>query len=245
MQSRPPLATNTPSAIPAQRERSIAIDDCWNRIGIRGDNSCKRLEEYLHCRNCPVYANAAAALLDRPLPAGADAAATDIDYASVAALSAREERLTTQSALVFRLGDEWLALPTPAFRQVTVTRPVHRLPHRTHSAVLGIVNIEGTLRVCVSLARLLNVEPATHGEDARHTNYPRMLVVEDPRGPVVFPVDEVEGVQRFATAALEAPPSTVAGMAIAHAHALIRIGGRTIGLLDVATLLGSLERSLG
>jgi chemotaxis-related protein WspD len=230
MSSPLPLATHT------------VIDDCWNRIGVRGDSSCKRLEEYLHCRNCPVYANAAAALLNRPLPAGAGG--TDVDYSSTVSLSARDERLATQSALVFRLGDEWLALPTPVFRQVTVSRPVHRLPHRTHSAVLGMVNIEGTLRVCISLARLLNVEPATASDDTRHTHYPRMLVIEDPHGPVVFPVDEVEGVRRFATTALEAAPSTVAGRAIAHARALIRTGDRTIGLLDAPTLLKSLERSL-
>ena len=26
------------------------IDDCWNRIGVRGDASCARLVEYVHCR---------------------------------------------------------------------------------------------------------------------------------------------------------------------------------------------------
>jgi chemotaxis-related protein WspD len=242
MPGRSPLATNTPIAFAAPVRTPVVIDDCWNRIGVRGDSSCKRLDDYLHCRNCPVYANAAAALLDRPLSAGS--AGMEVDYSSTTSRSAREERLATQSALVFRLGEEWLALPTSMFRQVTVSRPVHRLPHRTHSAVLGMVNIEGTLRVCISLARLLSVEPATASDGTRHTNYPRMLVIEDPHGPVVFPVDEVEGVQRFATAALEAPPSTVAGRAIAHARALIRTGERTIGLLDAPTLLKSLERSL-
>jgi chemotaxis-related protein WspD len=242
MSSRPPLATNPALAVAAAARTAVVIDDCWNRIGVRGDSSCKRLDEYLHCRNCPVYANAAAALLDRPLLAGASG--TDIDYSSTVSRSARDERLTTQSALVFRLGDEWLALPTAVFQRVTVSRPVHRLPHRTHSAVLGVVNIEGTLRVCISLARLLNVEPTTTSDETPRTNYPRMLVIEDPRGAVVFPVDEVEGVRRFATTALETLPSTVAGRAVAHARAMIRTSDRTIGLLDAATLLKSLERSL-
>ena len=54
------------------------VDDCWNRIGIRGDQSCPKLPEYVHCRNCPVYASAARRLLDRLPPQveleGADAA---------------------------------------------------------------------------------------------------------------------------------------------------------------------------
>ncbi len=38
----------------------IAIDDCWNRIGVRGDGSCPELKRHIHCRNCPVYSAAAA-----------------------------------------------------------------------------------------------------------------------------------------------------------------------------------------
>jgi hypothetical protein len=49
---------------------ATAINDCWNRIGVRGDASCPELAEHAHCRNCPVFATAALALLDRELPAG-------------------------------------------------------------------------------------------------------------------------------------------------------------------------------
>ena len=43
------------------------VDDCWNRIGTRGDQSCPRLPEYARCLNCPVFEEGAAALLDRAL----------------------------------------------------------------------------------------------------------------------------------------------------------------------------------
>ena len=43
-----------------------AIDDCWNRIGVRGDQSCPLLIEHIHCRNCALYAAAAIRLLDDP-----------------------------------------------------------------------------------------------------------------------------------------------------------------------------------
>ncbi len=51
--------------------RLSEVDDCWNRIGVRGDKTCERLAEHVHCRNCPVHAAAANRLLDRlALPAG-------------------------------------------------------------------------------------------------------------------------------------------------------------------------------
>ncbi|WYX25703.1 hypothetical protein WJ969_08370 [Achromobacter xylosoxidans] len=48
--------------------RLAEVDDCWNRIGIRGDKRCERLAGYVHCRNCPVYADAAKRILDRLPP---------------------------------------------------------------------------------------------------------------------------------------------------------------------------------
>ena len=36
------------------------LNDCWNKIGVRGDGSCPELKQHAHCRNCPVYASVAA-----------------------------------------------------------------------------------------------------------------------------------------------------------------------------------------
>ncbi len=46
------------------------IHDCWNRIGVRGDHSCEKLREHVHCRNCEVYAAAARNIMQRVLPNG-------------------------------------------------------------------------------------------------------------------------------------------------------------------------------
>ena len=120
------------------------VDDCWNRIGIRGDQSCPKLPEYVHCRNCPVYASAARRL-DRLPPQveleGADAAGD-------AAATAGEPALRRASLLVFRLHREWLGLPTRALDEVAAARPVLPLPHRRDPAVLGVTNVRGTLTVC-------------------------------------------------------------------------------------------------
>ena len=78
------------------------VDDCWNRIGSRGDKRCERLPEYVHCRNCPVYAGAAKRILDRLPP--------QIDTPEDGAAPKVQARLS--SLLVFRLqGDGWACRP--------------------------------------------------------------------------------------------------------------------------------------
>jgi len=227
----------------------VTIDDCWNRIGIRGDASCARLATYVHCRNCPIHEAAAAKLLDRPL--------TDIDLAldhGDAAERPWARALSTsptggdgcdaESMLVFRIGDEWLALPTTAFREVTEMRRIHSLPHRRNLATLGVVNIRGALVVCASLVDMLALEAIETSRGSRRAAYQRMLVIADHGQCAVFPVDEVDGVQRFARAACEAIPATVARTALPHTRAVVRWQGRTIGLLDVNLLFHTLNRSL-
>ena len=85
-----------------------AIDDCWNRIGVHGDKRCPLLAEHIHCRNCQVYAAAATRLLDRY--------ALQQDQEPVAAAPLTE--CTGRSMLVFRLGEEWLALATASLAEI-------------------------------------------------------------------------------------------------------------------------------
>ncbi|ABC36141.1 chemotaxis protein CheW [Burkholderia thailandensis] len=224
------------------------IDACWNRIGTRGDRSCERLDTCQRCLNCPVFERHAALLLDRPL--------TDADLADAARLAAERalranpapaardgEAETVHSALAFRVADEWLALPIRVLREITDTRSIHPLPHRRNRAVLGIVNVRGMLRVAVSLAELLSLD-ARADRAAPRTSFTRMLVVAHRGDPVVFPVDEVEGVLRFTPADWMPVPATVARAGAVHSRGVFAWRGKTIGLLDEERLFDSLTRSL-
>ncbi|MFM0338891.1 chemotaxis protein CheW [Paraburkholderia fungorum] len=220
--------------------RAVVFDDCWNRIGVRGDSSCERLEEYVRCLNCPVFEAAAARLLERPIPL-VDLSQHDLRTPTQAAPQGASE-----SFLVFRIDDEWLALPTPIFKRIVQTRPIHTLPHRQHRAVLGVVNVQGELLVCLSLAHLLGFEPGTAAPDgkARH-ELPRLLVVSREEEHAVFPVDQVDGVHRIALSTFRAPPATLSHAAAAHTRAVAPWRGVTIGLLDADALFDTLNRSLG
>jgi chemotaxis-related protein WspD len=228
-----------------------SIDDCWNRIGTRGDGSCPQLAAHTRCLNCPVFARGAAALLDRPLSAAdlADAAraagATTSDGTPDAATNAASgDEPGMLSALVFRIAGEWLALPTATLRQIDEVRPIHSLPHRRNRVVLGLVNIRGTLTVAASLGELLRLERAQPGETSPRNGYARLIVAAHRGEPVAFPVDEVEGVLRFAASALLPVPAILAHAAGSHARGLVAWRGTTIGLLDPDRLFDALAGSL-
>jgi chemotaxis-related protein WspD len=234
---------------PAAGVPRLAIDDCWNRIGIRGDGSCPRLAEYVHCRNCPVHEDAAAKLLDRPV-GDIDLATRHGDTANrsweqeIAMAPPGGDTAEGVSVLIFRIGEEWLALPTAVFEQVTGIQRIHSLPHRRNPAMLGVVSIRGALVICASLVELLGLESSTVSGGSGGAAFRRLLVVRFGEQSAVFPVDAVDGVRRFARNAYESVPATVARTARPHTRAVVHWQGRTIGLLDAALLFETLNRSL-
>ena len=211
--------------------------DCWNSIGVRGDRSCPELAHHVHCHHCPTFGAAAQALLDRA-PAEADVAAWTLHYRKPQEAQVRE----TQSAIIFRVGAEWLALPTGAVSEVADVRPVHSLPHRRGGALLGVANIRGELLVCVSLAKLLgvNAETTTAGKPGTE----RLLVLRRGAMRAIGVADEVHGISRIASADLQALPTTVAKADNRHTRAVLRWEGRSVGLIDEAALFAAVQRSL-
>ncbi|NYI01458.1 chemotaxis-related protein WspD [Cupriavidus plantarum] len=216
-----------------------AIDDCWRRIGISGDRSCPELAKYVRCRNCPVYANAAVALLD----ALSVDAPIDIAQMEAATDAHRNAHARGRSCLVFRVGDEWLALPTVVLGEVTAPSPVHSLPHRRHAALLGVAPVRGALLPCLSLALLFDAN-AVSDKDAQPARGARFLVLGQGRQALALPVEEVAGVHNVPDATLLPLPATLARASSHYTEALFDHDGRTVGLLNAAMLRQALARSL-
>lgn len=220
-------------------ELEVSVDDCWNRIGVRGDHSCARLEEYFRCLNCPTFAAGASALLDRPVVA----AGAEQQYHSAALAATPTPTLTrsrddnSASMLVFRVGDEWLGLATATIVEVIEARAIHSLPHQANPAVLGLTNIRGALTLCVSLSRMLAIGNATHAGQ-------RLLVVMHEEQVLAFPVDEVAGVHVYTADTAQPPPSTVAQTGSSYTAQLIAWRQQQVGLLDCGLLFYALNRSL-
>lgn len=99
--------------------------DCWNKIGVHGDRSCPELAALVHCHNCPVFAAAGGQFLNAPPPQGYLE-----EWRDRLAMPVEETAADLVSVLIFRLGQEWLALPVQVVVEITGLRPVHRIPFR-------------------------------------------------------------------------------------------------------------------
>jgi chemotaxis-related protein WspD len=224
-----------------------ALDDCWNRIGVRGDRTCPELPQHVHCRNCPVFSAAARRLLDAPVPADFLNLATDHFARQAQTAIEHAGAAETLSVIVFRVHAEWFAIRTAACLEIADPRPIHSLPHHRDGAVLGLANVRGGLLVCISLATILGVTPepeASSKQTRRGAVAPRLLVARAERGAIVFPVDEVYGVERFRARDRREIPATVAQAKVTYTQALLSLADRTVGLLDEQRLFYTVERSL-
>jgi chemotaxis-related protein WspD len=216
------------------------LNTCWKQIGIWGDRTCPELKVHTHCRNCPVYHNAAAALLDREPPPDYQA-----DWTMLIAQPRKSKLAGDKSVVIFRIGAEWLALPTTVFQEVTDQRPIHPLPHRQGRVVQGLVNIRGQLLVCVSLAELLGLENSAEPKKQKsHGAMPRLLVTAHKSGGVVFPTQEVHVGHRYHPDELKPLPATVSLAAARHATGLLAWRDHNVGVLDDEFLFYTLNRSL-
>ncbi|AZD20460.1 chemotaxis protein CheW [Pseudomonas chlororaphis] len=214
-------------------EDAQAIDDCWNRIGIHGDKSCPLLAGHVHCRNCSVYSAAATRLLDRyalqqERPEHTAEADTDV---------------VTRSLLMFRLGEEWLGIATRCLVEVAPLQPIHSLPHQRSRALLGVANVRGALVACLSLVELLGLDTSgTVVSGARVI--PRMLIIAAQGGPVVVPVDEVEGIHAIDERTLDAAAVSGPQASAKYTRGVLQWKGRSLRWLDEEQLLSAVTRSL-
>jgi chemotaxis-related protein WspD len=214
----------------------VAQTNCWAQIGVWGDRSCPELAGVVHCHNCPVFAAASRRYLDAPAPQGYLEEWTKRLTAPI-----EEAAADLQSVLIFRLGEEWLALRAQVLLEVTTPRPLHRVPHRA-GLLAGLVNIRGELHLCVHLAQLLGIKPVVRKDDGdsapaddgrrRTTTGKRLVVVEHEGDRWVFPADEVDQVYRFSAAELSGAPATLARAAGRLTQGVFVWQERSIGYLD-------------
>jgi chemotaxis-related protein WspD len=198
-----------------------------------GNLSCPKLEEFLHCRHCPVYADAASHLLDRPISPESLAEWTE---------RIKAPRLQVKKVgnplLIFRIGLEWLAIPPNDFQEVALKVKNHSLPARDPSFVKGIANIRGELIPLISLARLLGIPR----EDSPQQELPIVLVLLQNQQRVAFDVDETF---RIETIDLESAmlPVTLDHATNRYTKAVVPLGEKSVGILDLDLLNYTLSRN--
>lgn len=197
---------------------------------------------------------ASACLLQRPMSAEYLAEQTDQLATSLPQTSAG----ATLSAMIFRLGREWFALPAGLCVQVLPPVPAHSLPHRSNSTLLGVVNVRGQMLLKVSLMDILGLSdraavsyapgsPETPTERAKGKIYPRMMVVKKSNGEGesdvwVFEVDELDGIHAIWHDQIEAVAAGIKTDAIACTSKVFVWQGHRVNFLDDGQLFDALRQ---
>ncbi len=225
---------------------------CWREIGISGDRSCVELTTLIHCRNCSVYTQTARQVFDRPLPEQDEAATGTLNSAwATSPLSDLETRrdpddeMGRNAVAIFRLEQEWFALPATIFHSIVPWQQVRPIPHRSNELLQGLVNVRGELLLCVSLARFLKVPKCSPSKAQR-----RLAIIEWEGNRWTFPVDEFQGIETISPSTLLTPPATVLKASQTYTHSLLpwydrsnhRPIDRTISCLDETLLFDALTR---
>jgi len=218
-------------------EKDNPVKQCWNEVGVYGSASCPELASCGHCRRCPVYASAGRDLLDRPIPEGLLE-----ERAALMAQGKEAECARPISVMVFRIEGEFLALETQYFEQVAETTAVHRFPLRSNRVFRGIVNIDGELHLCFSLAGLLDLPPWDGADSAGPKTMARMMIIRKDGGRFVFPVHEMCGVHRISSDEIRNPPATVSKGVTNLTRGLFYLDDVHVGLLKEEDLFEALSR---
>lgn len=219
--------------LPMTTERA----DCWNSIGVWGDASCPELETAVHCHNCPVFTSAGRNFLASPPPDGYLEAWT-------ARLIDKEDEKSAevQGVLLFRLGEEWLALPVAALHEVIPLRPIHRIPFRG-GLLAGVVNVRGELHLALRLNHLLGIANSSKSQE-EGIAVPRLLVAGGEEQTWVFRVDEVDRVHRLVLNELRPTPPTLSRSTTRFSRGVFGYRNRVIGLLDEKRLFEAVRAGL-
>ncbi len=225
------------------------LDDCWNRIGVMGDRTCGELKRVIHCRNCEVYSAAGRSLLERTAPPDYLQEWTDVLADNTSLNTGIGEgtlvRATdTISVIIFRLGNERLALPVSILQEVTPPCNLHTVPHRSDALFLGILNIRGEMLLCTSLSHLLGLEPIAEPESTRLTSTRRLIVAGRSQNKWVFPVDEIHGIYRFHLDEFKEAPVVISRAAETYTKGVFAWQDKKVNFLDCELLFYTLNRKI-
>jgi len=155
------------------------------------------------------------------------------------------EEVNEEPIVIFRLNKEWLALSAYALKEIIPCRKIHAIPHRSNKTILGVVNIRGQLRLCVSMHHLLGVSESPIDSSTLHyqEKYPRMVCIHKGEQTWGFHADEVYGIYRLNLEEKYNVPITVSKSTANYLDGMFQLQDKIIGLVNKEVLFESLMRS--
>lgn len=146
------------------------------------------------------------------------------------------------SVIIFRLNTEWLAISSSVFCEVMSYKKIHRIPHRTNAILMGLVNYQGMLRLCVNIHKFLGLEPEKPIQSPEKLQ--RMVSIQKDSEQWIFAVDEVQGVFHADIHHMQRAPVTVSKSKENYLRGIIDWQGKNVGYIDEDLLFFCLRRSI-
>ena len=218
--------------------KPLTINDCWNTIGVWGNKTprCERLKKIIHCHNCDIFSQAGSQILNRP---------AEENYLTEWKNNLNQTRQTKsinlKSALVFRMGDEWFALPSKFVKEITHCDKHHSLPHIKNNVLRGLVNVHGELILNVSLGYLFKIRKSEIS--SKYTNE-RYIIIEDSDESFAFPVTEVKEIIHYNIEDMQATPSTIKKDTSCFIKGIIRHNNNDVGILNSDLVFTALHKNI-
>lgn len=215
------------------------IDRCWYERGVWStvSDKCEKLAEYIHCRNCPVFSSKGKRVLDRAAPAGYLK-----EWRKGLAVSKPILKKDARSILVFRVADEWFAIPSRCLHEITEKRTIHKIPGNNKSGIVGVVNVGGEIRVCYSLETVLGVSSHVNKDKKSSSrDIARFIVAFIGGHYYVFGAQHISGMALYHDDELYPVPSTLAYDGANLLLGVINHAANNVAVLDVDKFQSALE----
>ncbi len=214
-------------------------EGCWKRIGVwrHSGDPCERLEEYFHCHHCPVFSQMARQVLGRP-------AVDNPTFETVEDLEVSETVRDTIETFVVKIGDALVGFPRGLINQVMGFSRIHSIPNRHSQTIKGLVNIDGEIKICISLGRLLNIEAGNKNKNnnAQNAIHERLVSIATASGEWILPVSAVIGHQSL-TASGEGNSREL--QRLRYISSILMSDGKPVLLVDGQALDSGLLNTVG
>ena len=152
----------------------------------------------------------------------------------------------TKSVVIFRIGAEWLALPTSVVQEVSAPCTVRILPDRRGGILSGISHVRGDFLLCIELGVLLGLGSTAGAQGCvGRPSSERLLICKRSEGRLAFRVNEVHGLHRYHPGDMRSAPATLA-RATRNAYTLGMVWWREqiVGCLDDELMFYAINKGL-
>ncbi len=140
--------------------------------------------------------------------------------------------------LVIRLGDAYMAWRANACLTLLAMHPIHRLPHRHHPALCGLIALSGQLIPCLSLAHVLHL-PVTWD-----VSQASLMLLGQEGQPTAMMVDAVVSYMRLNHQDVLPLPDAMAEHERYASESMVLWQGQPIPLLSEEQVLHDFERCM-